>query len=80
MFGKKHFLRLGGAIIIGMIALAITAIIFFLLLPHILTVTMAILIILLIFITIWVIIYLSMVLGAAVHHFILPFHYKKRKV
>ena len=76
---KKYFMKLSGAAMIAVIALIFAAIIFFLLLPHILAVSMVFLVLVLIFIIIWIIIYIAMVLGAAVHHYVLPLHYRKRK-
>jgi uncharacterized membrane protein len=80
LFGKKkHFLRLSGAAFIAVIALAMAAVIFFLLLPHIMSVTMIFVALVLVFIVIWIIVYIAMVMGAAVYRYALPMRMKEAK-
>ena len=80
MFGRKrYFLRCEGAFFIAVLALVMAAIIFFLLLPHIIAISMVFIFLALIFILIWVIIYVAMILGAAAYHFMMPFHMKENE-
>jgi uncharacterized membrane protein len=76
---KKHFLKLGGALLIAFVALAFATVIFFLLLPHLMSVTMAFLFLVLFFILIWIIIYIAMILGAALYRYTLPLMAKEEK-
>jgi uncharacterized membrane protein len=76
---KKYFLRLSGAAFIAIVALAMAAVMFFILLPHILTTTMVFVMLLVVFIIIWIIVYIAMVVGAAVYRYALPVHMKAAK-
>ncbi len=69
---KKHFLHLSGAAFIAVIALIFAAAIFFLLLPHIVDMSMVVFVLVLIFVLIWLIIYVAMVVGAAVYRYAIP--------
>ncbi|UCD07461.1 MAG: hypothetical protein JSW41_00550 [Candidatus Aenigmatarchaeota archaeon] len=67
---KKYFARLGGALLLGLLALAIAFIIFVFLLPYILPLALGTLLIVLIFIVVWVVIYIAIVVGVAIYYFV----------
>ncbi len=74
----KYFLKLGGLLILGLIAFAIAGILFVVLLPHILLITVGILFLILIFILIWVIVYMAVVFIVAIYYFFKPMKVSKK--
>jgi fatty acid desaturase len=76
---RKYFLKLSGIALMAVVALIFAAVIFFLLLPHIMAVTMVFVVIVLIFIIIWMLAYIAMVLGASVYRYALPMQTEERK-
>jgi membrane protein implicated in regulation of membrane protease activity len=67
---KSFFARMGGAFLIGLLALAIAFVIFVFLLPYIIPLTLGILIIVLIFIVVWVVIWVAIVIGVGIYYFV----------
>lgn len=67
---KKYFARLGGALLLGLFALAIAFIIFVFLLPYIIPLALGALFIVLIFIAVWAVVYAAMVVGVGIYYFV----------
>lgn len=67
---KKYFARLGGALLLGLLALAIAFIIFVFLLPYIIPLAMGTLLIILIFIVVWIVVYVAIVVGVGIYYFV----------
>ncbi|MFH1445279.1 MAG: hypothetical protein ABIF08_02240 [Nanoarchaeota archaeon] len=66
---KKYIFKLTGLFLFGIIALAITGVIFFLFWPIILLFAIGILALIFAFLVIWAIIYAAMMLGAIIYYF-----------
>jgi len=65
---KRYFLRLTGAFLLGIIALIIAGIAFFLLLPVLIPLALGALILAGVFIAIWAIVYVAMFIGVAIYY------------
>jgi cytochrome c-type biogenesis protein CcmE len=75
MAEKKFYLKLTGAFLLGVAALIIALIIFFVALPVIFLVSIAalgVLVAIVVFIIIWAFVYAMMVLGTAIYYFFKP--------
>ncbi len=68
----KYFLKLGGVLVLGLIALIIAAVIFWILLPFIILAFVGGLVLVLIFIFIWFVVYIAMIIGAALYYIFKP--------
>lgn len=75
---KKYFLKMGGFLAFGLLALAVAFILFVFLLPYILIVTTAILFIVAVFVAIWAVVYVAMIAGVGIYYFFKhPMEWKK---
>jgi len=78
MAEKGYFLKLGGIFLLGLVSLIIGGILFFLLLPFIVLIGAGILFLTLVFLAVWIVIYVSMLVGAAIVYFLKPMKVSKK--
>jgi len=76
---KKYFLRLGGAFLMGAIALILAGLAFVLLLPYIILAGITGLLLLIIFIAVWAFIYIAMVIGVGFYYLFKPMKVSEKK-
>ena len=69
MTDGKYFLRLGGAFLLGMAALVIAGIIFFISLPFLLPLALGTLLLIIVFIAIWATVYVCVMIGVGIYYF-----------
>ncbi len=76
---KKYFLRLGGAFLLGAIALIVAGIAFMFLLPYIILAGIAGLFLLVVFIAVWAFVYIAMVIGVGFYYLFKPMKVSEKK-
>ncbi len=76
---KKYFLRLGGAFLLGAVALILAGLAFVVLLPYIIIAGITGLLLLVLFIAIWAFIYIAMVIGVGVYYLFKPMKVSEKK-
>ena len=76
---KKTLVKLVGAALLGAVSLVIAAIIFLLLLPYILLITLSALVLVLVFLIIWAAVYACMFVGTAIYYVFKPMKVSKKK-
>ena len=74
-----YFLRLSGLAVLGLLALAVGFVIFIFLFPYLAVAGMTALLAALMFITLCLVIYLALVIGAAIVYFFRPMEVSKKK-
>jgi membrane protein implicated in regulation of membrane protease activity len=74
----RYFLRLGGAFVLGIIAIIIAVILFFLFLPWILAFAVGTIMLVFVLIVIWVIVYAAIFIGVAIYYFFKPMKVEKK--
>lgn len=75
---KTYFLKLGGVLLLGLIALLIAFLLFIILLPLIVVTALGVILLAIVFIIIWAVIYIAMVIGAAIYYFFKPMEVSKK--
>lgn len=70
MPGMGYFGKMGGALVLGLLALAIAFIIFVFLLPYIIPLALGLLIVVLIFIAVWVVVWIAIAVGVGIYYFV----------
>jgi membrane protein implicated in regulation of membrane protease activity len=78
MAEKGYFLRLTGAFLLGVVALIIAGLVFFLLLPVLIPLALGAFLIVAVFIAIWAGVYVAMVVGVAIYYFFKPMKFEKK--
>lgn len=79
MAEKRFFLRLAGAALLGVVALAIAGILFLFFLPWLLLAAVGVFILLAIFLVMWVTVYAVMFVGVAIYYIFKPMRVSKKK-
>ena len=65
-----YFGRMGGALLLGLLALAIAFIIFVFLLPYIIPLALGLLFVVLIFIVVWAVVWIAIAVGVGIYYFV----------
>ena len=66
---KKYFMKMGGFLAFGLLALAVAFILFVFLLPYILLIAIGAFMIIGVFIAIWAVVYVAMIAGVGIYYF-----------
>ena len=77
---KDYFFRMSGAFILGIIALIISGILFFIFLPYILTVFIRAVAVVFIFVFLWLLVYIALYIGVAAYYLFKPMKINKNRV
>lgn len=77
---RDYFFRLGGAFVLGIIALIVAGALFFILLPYIAVVFIGIVAVVFAFIFLWIVVYIALYIGVAVYYLFRPMEINRKKV
>jgi len=79
MVRAKFFLSLGGAFLLGILAIIAAVVILLLLLPYIIGFALVSMMLFFIFVLIWAVVYVAMVIGIAIYYIFKPMKVTKEK-
>jgi membrane protein implicated in regulation of membrane protease activity len=77
---RDYFFRMTGAFILGIIALIMSGILFFIFLPYILAVFIGTVAIVFIFVFLWLLVYIALYIGVAIYYLFKPMEINKKRV